>query len=58
MKVWIRPGPYICSEWDMGGMPARLFSIDYLAMRAFDKHFLNEVWTYFSHLSKIIKPFT
>ncbi len=21
LYVIIRPGPYICSEWDMGGMP-------------------------------------
>jgi beta-galactosidase len=22
--VLIRPGPYVCAEWDFGGLPARL----------------------------------
>ncbi len=21
MKVILRPGPYVCAEWDMGGLP-------------------------------------
>lgn len=27
MKVLIRPGPYVCAEWDFGGLPSRLLSI-------------------------------
>lgn len=27
MMVLIRPGPYVCAEWDFGGLPARLLSI-------------------------------
>lgn len=27
MKVLIRPGPYVCAEWDLGGLPARLLSL-------------------------------
>ena len=27
MKVLIRPGPYVCAEWDLGGYPARLLGI-------------------------------
>jgi beta-galactosidase len=24
MAVLFRPGPYVCAEWDFGGLPARL----------------------------------
>jgi beta-galactosidase len=27
MRILIRPGPYVCAEWDFGGLPARLLSI-------------------------------
>lgn len=27
MMVLIRPGPYVCAEWDMGGFPPRLMAI-------------------------------
>jgi beta-galactosidase len=26
MKVLIRPGPYVCAEWDFGGLPSRLLA--------------------------------
>lgn len=47
MKVLFRPGPYVCAEWDFGGMPARLLSIDGLTIRANNQLFLSEVKTYF-----------
>lgn len=27
MHVLLRPGPYVCAEWDFGGLPARLLGI-------------------------------
>jgi beta-galactosidase len=27
MKILLRPGPYVCAEWDFGGLPARLLGI-------------------------------
>jgi beta-galactosidase len=30
MMVLFRPGPYVCAEWDFGGLPARLLSIEHL----------------------------
>ena len=55
MKVLFRPGPYVCAEWDFGGMPARLLSIDGLVVRANNALFLAEVKTYFQSLVPIIK---
>lgn len=40
MMVLFRPGPYVCAEWDFGGMPARLLSIDGLVIRANNPQFL------------------
>ena len=54
MKVLFRPGPYVCAEWDFGGLPARLLSIPELVIRANNAPFLNEVKTYFASLVPII----
>lgn len=40
MKVLIRPGPYVCAEWDFGGLPARLLSIEGLEIRSRNEKFL------------------
>jgi beta-galactosidase len=47
MKVLFRPGPYVCAEWDFGGMPARLLSIDGLVLRSNNQQFIDEVKIYF-----------
>lgn len=47
MKVLFRPGPYVCAEWDFGGMPARLLAVKGLVIRANNKPFLEEVKIYF-----------
>ncbi|MGW0390559.1 glycoside hydrolase family 35 protein [Streptomyces sp. NPDC003042] len=39
----VRPGPYICAEWDFGGLPARLLAVDGLNLRCSDPRFLAEV---------------
>jgi beta-galactosidase len=33
-KVLLRPGPYVCAEWDFGGLPARLLGINNLTIRS------------------------
>lgn len=37
MKVLLRPGPYVCAEWDFGGLPARLLNVNNLVIRANNK---------------------
>ena len=37
LYVLIRPGPYVCAEWDYGGMPARLLNIPNLVIRSNNK---------------------
>ena len=55
--VLLRPGPYVCAEWDFGGLPARLLSIKDLEIRANNKLFLDEVKVYFASLIPIINDF-
>lgn len=40
-KILFRPGPYVCAEWDFGGMPARLLSIKDLKVRGNNQPFLD-----------------
>ncbi len=36
----VRPGPYICSEWDFGGLPWWLLKNDSINLRCMDKDYL------------------
>lgn len=40
LHVIIRPGPYICSEWDFGGFPSWLFADPAMKVRTTDPRFL------------------
>lgn len=57
LYVLIRPGPYVCAEWDLGGFPARLLNINGLKFRANNQVYLNEVKLYFQSLVPILKPY-
>ena len=39
--VIVRPGPYICAEWDNGGLPSWLMNKEALRLRCVNKAFLN-----------------
>ena len=54
--VLIRPGPYVCAEWDFGGLPARLLNINGLKLRANNAVYLAEVREYFASLVPILTP--
>ncbi|MFD6177535.1 MULTISPECIES: glycoside hydrolase family 35 protein [unclassified Isoptericola] len=50
----VRPGPYICAEWDGGGLPAWLFADGRAAVRRHDPAFLDAIGTYFAHLLPVV----
>lgn len=50
----VRPGPYICSEWDFGGLPWWLLKNDSMALRCMDKDYLAAVDRFFDDLIPII----
>lgn len=53
MYVIARPGPYICSEWDMGGLPPYLLSKN-ISIRQNDKGYLKCVKKWYDHILLIL----
>ena len=43
MKVILRPGPYVCAEWEMGGLPWWLLKHKDIRLREADPYFLERV---------------
>ena len=56
LKVIVRPGPYICSEWDFGGLPSWLLAYDNIAIRCNDDTYINKVKPYYDQLLSRLKP--
>lgn len=54
--VILRPGPYVCAEWDLGGYPAWLLKNRSLVLRSSDPTYMAQVQTWFQHLGRIIPP--
>lgn len=54
--VILRPTPYICAEWEFGGLPAWLLKDDSMRVRSTYPGFLNAVDSYFKELFKHIAP--
>ncbi|MFB9210117.1 beta-galactosidase family protein [Nonomuraea spiralis] len=50
LDVIARPGPYICAEWDMGGLPAWLLADESLRLRTSDPTYLAAVDEWFDQL--------
>ena len=50
LYVILRPGPYICAEWDFGGLPAWLLSYPNIKVRCYDELYLEKVRRYFGVL--------
>ncbi|HBR94227.1 MAG TPA: beta-galactosidase [Opitutae bacterium] len=50
MDVIVRPGPYICAEWEFGGFPAWLLKDRNVRLRCMDQTYLAHVDRYFGRL--------
>ena len=57
MFAMYRPGPYICAEWDLGGLPAWLLRDPNMKLRSNYTPYLNAVKRYFDKLIPIISDF-
>lgn len=54
--VIVRPSPYICAEWEFGGLPAWLLKEDNVRLRSSDPKFLGYVKHYYKKLFEILTP--
>ncbi|RLV98126.1 hypothetical protein DV515_00011067 [Chloebia gouldiae] len=54
--VILRPGPYICSEWDLGGLPSWLLQDPEMQLRTTYKGFTEAVDAYFDRLMSVVVP--
>jgi beta-galactosidase len=52
----VRPGPYICAEWDNGGLPAWLFREPGLGVRRYEPRFMAAVQEYLFDVLRIVEP--
>lgn len=57
LYVILRPTPYICSEWEFGGLPAWLLQNKDMRIRSSDPSFIEKVANYYKRLFEIITPF-
>lgn len=58
-NLWVlfRPGPYVCGEWEFGGLPPYLLRIPDIKVRCMDTRYMNAVKKYFAALAKVTKPY-
>jgi beta-galactosidase len=56
MHAIVRPGPYICAEWDNGGLPAWLFADGETGVRRNEPRFLAAIGSFFDRLAPVLVP--
>ena len=57
MYLLFRPGPYVCGEWDFGGLPAYLLSTPDIKIRCMDSRYTAAVERYVKQISPLIKKY-
>ena len=56
LDVIVRPGPYICAEWEFGGLPSWLLADPDMGLRCNDPKFLTKVRRYYEALLEQVRP--
>ena len=57
LNVILRPGPYICAEWDFGGLPAWLLTHESIPLRCYNEEFIALVRRYYEALFNEVRPY-
>ncbi len=57
MWLILRPGPYVCAEWDLGGIPSYLLRYPDIKLRCMDPRYMAAAEKYIANLAEVIKPF-
>ena len=55
LYVIVRPGPYVCSEWDFGGLPSWLLSEPDIKVRCMDPRYMAAVKRYVERLGQELR---
>lgn len=58
MYVILRPGPYVCAEWEMGGLPWWLLRDRGIRLRENDPHFMERVSRFEKEVAAQLAPLT
>ena len=54
--VILRPGPYACAEWEMGGLPWWLVKPDQIKLRSLDPLFMTPAVRYLKEVGRVLAP--
>lgn len=57
MHAIVRPGPYICAEWDNGGLPGWLFRDPAVGVRRDEPLYMEAVSEYLGTVLNLVAPF-
>ncbi len=58
MYVIVRPGPYVCAEWEMGGLPWWLLKKRDIRLREQDPYFMERVGLFMQKVGEQLAPLT
>ena len=58
MYVIVRPGPYVCAEWEMGGLPWWLLKKKDIRLRERDPYFMERVSVFERKVAEQLAPLT
>lgn len=56
LYVLLRPGPYVCAEWDLGGLPSWLLADAGIVLRSNDPQFIGPAEKYLKRLGQELAP--
>jgi beta-galactosidase len=56
LHVIVRPGPYVCAEWDLGGYPAWLLADPAMVLRSPDDRFTRPAARWLDRLGRELTP--
>lgn len=56
LHVIVRPSPYICAEWEFGGLPSWLLRYPDIRLRCMDRTYLEKVDRYYDELIPRLTP--
>lgn len=58
-EMWLilRPGPYVCAEWESGGIPPYLLRIPDIKLRCLDPRYMAAAERYIARLAEEINPY-